>query len=74
MKLPNKVISFKDSNLSKFAPVLDVLKENDETVLSLYNRLKKHFNDIQEYIDVLDCLFALEKINISNNKELYYVA
>lgn len=73
MKFPNKIYSFSESVLSKLVPLIEILMESDETVTSLYQKSKKHFNSIQDYIDALDCLYALNKIVLSENKELHYV-
>ena len=73
MKLPNKIYSYSESVLSKLVPLIEILMESDETVTSLYQRSKKHFDNIQEYIDALDCLYALNKIVLSENMELHYV-
>ena len=74
MKLPNKIISYNESNISKFVPIIEVLIENDENVFSLYKKTIKYFKGIEEYIDTLDCLFALKKIILSESEEIHYVA
>lgn len=74
MKLPNKIYSYSESTISKFIPIIEQLEIKDETVTSLYKKTKKIFNDIEDYIDTLDCLFALNKIVLSEKEELHYVA
>ena len=32
MKLPNKVVSYNESNISKFVPIIQILIENDENI------------------------------------------
>lgn len=73
MKLPNKIYSYSESTISKFIPIIEQLENKDETVTSLYQKTKKNFNDIEDYIDTLDCLFALNKIELSEKEELHYV-
>lgn len=63
MLLPNKIISYNGSILSKFPIVLDVLNDNDYLIFDLYEQLKASL-DIESFIEVLDCLFALGKIEI----------
>ena len=63
MLLPNKIISYNESILSKFPIVLDALKDNDYLIFDLYEQLKASV-DIESFIEVLDCLFALGKIEI----------
>ena len=74
MKLPNKVITYKESTISKFPSVLSCLKEQDMSPASHYKNLKSKVEDIGEYIDILDCLYALGKIElIEHLGVLHYV-
>lgn len=63
MKFPNKVTPFKNSILSKFSLVLKPLKRKDYYVIDLYNEIKRKIS-IKEYIEVLDCLFAMNEIQV----------
>ncbi len=74
MKLPNKVVSYNESNISKFVPIIQILIENDENIFSLYKKTMEYFKDIEEFIDTLDCLFAMKKIILSESEEIHYVA
>ena len=73
MKFPNKIYSYSESILSKFVPIIEILKKSDESVTSLYQKSKKHFSNIEEYIDTLDCLYILNKIVILEKEVLHYV-
>ena len=74
MKLPNKVITYKESPISKFPAVLSCLKEQDMSPALLYKKVKSKVEDIGEYIDILDCLYALGKIElIEHLGVLHYV-
>lgn len=73
MRLPNKFISFKESSLPKFIGILEKLKEYDMTVLELYKRFKGQVKNIDEFIEVLDCLYILNKISY-NGEVLHYVS
>ena len=74
MKLPSKAISYSNSVLSKFVPILDIIVRGNISPNSLYILTKKQFTNIEEYIDTLDCLFALGIINMNEKSEvLYYV-
>lgn len=73
MRLPNKVISYNDSIISKFPIILNILKDRDCSVIELYEQIKMAC-DIEGYIDALDSLFALGKIEIDENtRRLHYV-
>lgn len=74
MKLPNKVTSYNDSILSKLPTILERLSESDEPPYTLYNEMKGHFSSVSEYIDVLDCLFALNIIEIDSERGVIHYA
>lgn len=75
MKLPNKIVSYNESIIGKFIPIIVEIRRFDMTIFSLYKKTKKHFSDIEEFIDTLDCLFALQKIVfIKKTGVLHYVA
>ena len=71
MKFPNKVTPFNQSVLSKLVPIIQILQEKDYTVYTLYNSLPVKMT-ISEYIDALDCLYALRVVTL-NKEVLHYV-
>ncbi len=71
MKFPNKVTPFKNSILSKFSFVLKPLKLKDYYVIDLYNEIKSKIS-IKDYIEVLDCLFAMNEIQVAK-EVIHYV-
>ena len=73
MKFPNKVTSYKESVLAKFPIVLTALKNEDLTPQALYKKVKSKVSSIQEYIEILDCLYILGKIEILETEEIHYV-
>ena len=70
MLLPSKLNSFNQSVLSKFTIVLSVLKVKTFSPLDLYMEVNKEINSIIEFVDVLDCLYALNKIEYDEKKEV----
>lgn len=69
MLLPNKLFSYNDSVLSK----LPVILSNLTTPLSpkeLYYAINANITPI-EFMEALDCLYALGKINITKEGRLY---
>lgn len=68
MILPNKLINFQDSILAKTVIILDEISIQNMSICDLYNKVKDHFEDINQYILTLDVIFTLEKINY--NKEM----
>ena len=74
MKLPNKVTSYQESVLSKLTVLLDVLSVKDLSVLELFFETRRCFSDTSEFIDALDCLFALNKLEYNEGMAvLHYV-
>lgn len=73
MRLPNKVISYNGSIISKFPVILTTLQERDYSVMELYEKIKASL-DIEDFIDALDSLFALGKIEINDDtRRICYV-
>lgn len=74
MKLPNKVTSYSESTLSRLAPILTTLSMGDKTVIEVYQYTHLQYQSLEEYIDALDCLFALGKIEyIEESRVLHFV-
>lgn len=75
MLLPNKIIPFKESVISHFPSILTELENKDMTAKSLYDTVKSRIKDIGVFLEILDSLYALGKIDF--NKEegmLHYVS
>ena len=68
MLLPNKLFTFDESVLSKFPLVLSILQKSPMSVSNLYLRIVKRISGVSEYIEILDCLFALGKISYDDEK------
>lgn len=75
MKLPNKVTSYQESILSKLTVLLDILSVRDSSLIELYFNTKQYFSDTSEFIDTVDCLFALNKLKYNEDSGvLHYVS
>ena len=72
MRLPNKVITYKESVLPKFIYVLEALNNQEVAVDILYKKIKSKVDDIGEFMEVLDCLYALGKIEMDEKKGVIY--
>ena len=44
-------------------------EDNNQNIHSLYKKNKKKFLNIQNYVETLDCLYALNKIEFDETKE-----
>jgi hypothetical protein len=70
MRLPNRVTPYRKSTLAKFPVVLSALQEFDMSPQILYARVKKKDFPVTDFIEVLDCLFMLGKIEFVPGKEV----
>lgn len=59
MKFPSKVTPFKASIIAKFPLVLSCLETEDLKPDSLYKKVKTSISDVGEFLEILDCLYAL---------------
>lgn len=62
MLLPNKLFSYNESILCKLPVVLRELERKPYSVHELYKLVARKMSGVSEYIEVLDCLYALGKI------------
>ena len=62
MLFPNKLITYRESVISKFPFVLQELQEGPSSASDLYKVMSSRITGISEFMDILDCLFALNKI------------
>ena len=73
MKLPNKITSYSESSISKFPLILKTLREEDKSPIELYEKAKKERMSISEFMEVIDALYALGKIDLNGEGKIYYV-
>ncbi|WP_375162236.1 ABC-three component system middle component 7 [Fictibacillus sp. WQ 8-8] len=68
MKLPNKLFSYKESVISKFPIILFEIKEKKHiTIYQLYLNVVNEFESTAEFIETLECLYTLGKIDYDYN-------
>lgn len=74
MRLPSRVTPYKNSTFAKFPIVLSALKEWDMTPYTLYRKMKSKTFGVADFIEVMDCLFLLGKVEFIKEKGvLHYV-
>lgn len=73
MKFPNKVINYNESIISKFPIILSQLQIKDYSISSLYEKIKNKVENINEFLEILDCLFTLNKIKLDENTRRLYL-
>lgn len=72
MKFPSKVTSYKESTIAMFPVVLSQLEKEDKTPSELYKKMKNKVSGVQEFMEILDSLYALNKIEL-DEEVLHYV-
>ena len=73
MKMPSKVTPYKESILAKFPVILTLLEKEDLSPTELYGKVRKSkIKDITEFVEVLECLYAMNKIEL-RKEVLHYV-
>lgn len=74
MRFPSKVTPYQDSILAKYPVVINCLAEQDMKPGDLYKKVKSKVLDIGEFLEILDCLFALGKVEFDREgSALHYV-
>ncbi|MDB2072186.1 ABC-three component system middle component 7 [Clostridium paraputrificum] len=71
MIFPNKLRTYEESILSKLPIVLNIILEGKRDILEIYKLCENHFNEVQEYIYVLDILYILNKIKYVKGGKIY---
>jgi hypothetical protein len=68
MRLPNKITTFNESVLPKFPHILRIVESGNVSVIELYNSVKSITDDVENFLEVLDCLYALGKIDFNEEE------
>lgn len=68
MLMPNKLFTYEDSVMSKLPVVIKELQKEPVTVKELYRKTGKSMENVNEFIDVLDCLYILNRIRYDEEK------
>lgn len=72
MRLPNKVTPYRKSILPKLPLILKELEKGDLTPRVLYEKVKKKFSSINEFIEAMDCLYLLNEVRMNKEGLLHY--
>lgn len=71
MRFPSKVTPYKESIIAKFPMVLEKVEKKDMSTQELYKSMKNKVTDISEFMDIMDCLYALKKVEL-NGEVVHY--
>lgn len=64
MIVPNKAISYENSLLPKLPHILKDLSNQSLSVLDLYQKSKKDFDNVNQFLLAMDTLYILKKIEL----------
>jgi hypothetical protein len=74
MKLPSKLFSYEESIFPKFPLILKIINQEPIKVKELYYQVSRHFESPAEFIETLDALYALNRVEFNEeSEELKYV-
>ncbi len=71
MQLPNKLYSYKASTLALIPKVLTELKSGPKEVKDLFLLIRPSLSDATDFLSVMDCLYALQSIDINEEGEVF---
>ncbi|MGI5965412.1 MAG: ABC-three component system middle component 7 [Anaerotruncus rubiinfantis] len=71
MQLPNKLYSYKNSTLALIPVVLNELKQGPMLAGELYLAVKPSLAEATDFLSVMDCLYALRAVDITDGGEVY---
>ncbi len=63
MIVPNKAISYEESLLSKLPRILELLTIQGVSVSDLFQKLRKDFDNVNQFLLAMDTLYILNKID-----------
>ena len=68
MLFPNKLITYNESVISKIPMILEIIERGPIGIKDLYHRVAPKLTGVNEYMDVLDCLYALGAIDLDTDR------
>jgi len=64
MRLPSKLTPYNESVIATFPILLSILEQGELSPDELWRKTHSRFDDIVAYVEALDCLYALGKIEL----------
>ena len=71
MQFPNKLYSYKQSTLALIPKVLGTIQNGPIELKALYLEMKPALADATDFLSVMDCLYALQAVDINDDGEVY---
>ena len=73
MQLPNKITKYEESIFPTMTSILETIEKEPINIDQLYVKVRFKANGVQNFIDALDSLYPLKKIDINEGGQIYYV-
>lgn len=70
MRLPSKTTPYDRSIIPYFSRIVSVLSSEDADPMKVFDKIELKDKTINDYLDALDCLFALGKIELTKGELL----
>ena len=73
MQFPNKLYSYKNSTLALLPEVLNRLQNGPVTIKDLFWQLNPILEDPTDFLSALDCLYAMQMIEMTEDMEAIFL-
>nr|DAX35854.1 MAG TPA: hypothetical protein [Caudoviricetes sp.] len=70
MQLPNKLYSYQKSTLALLPIILNTIKQGTSNVKELFKMIALPLENPSDFLSAMDCLFALNMIEMSDDGEV----
>ena len=70
MQLPNKLYSYQKSTLALIPRVLKEIDNGTTDILDIFHKVSHELDEPSDFISVMDCLYALNAIEMSDEGEV----
>ena len=70
MQLPNKLYSYQKSTLALMPRVLKEIDNGTTNILDIFHKVSQELDEPSDFLSVMDCLYALNVIEMSDEGEL----
>jgi len=70
MQLPNKLYSYQKSTLALMPRVLKEIDNGTTNILDIFHKVSQELDEASDFLSVMDCLYALNVIEMSDEGEV----
>lgn len=70
MQLPNKLYSYQKSTLALIPRVLKEIDNGTTNILDIFHKVSQELDEPSDFLSVMDCLYALNVIEMSDEGEV----